>query len=116
MLIIFGWLAAVVVGVSQPLLMIIFGGAVDDFTSSGKFSYCDTNNTDVYNTGICAITLEYLTDEEQEMIEQALNSTDNGSTILNSMTDNVYWFIGIGVVTWICGYIQTACLMISAQR
>lgn len=96
--------------------MIIFGEAVDDFTTSGKFAYCDVSNTEVYNKDICAITLEHLTEEEQGILDKMMNSTDSGGTIMDSMTGNVWWFIGIGLVTWLCGWIQTACLMISAQR
>merc|ERR1712227_1199065 len=35
---------------------------------------------------------------------------------MEPMTRNVYWFIGIGLVTWLCGWIQTFCLMSSALR
>ena len=75
-MIIFGWLAAIVVGVSQPVLMIVFGQAVDDFTTAGKFSFCDENST-TFDTGLCALTLEYLSESEQEMLDNINNGGDD---------------------------------------
>ena len=113
LLIIFGWLAAIVVGVSQPVLMIVFGEAVDDFTNAGKFAYCDTNST-AFDIDICAITVRFMTDAEREMLENMDGADSN--VMMDMMKENVYWFIGIGLVTWLCGWIQTYCLMWSAQR
>ena len=49
-LIALGWLAAIVVGIAEPVVMIIFGKAVDDFATAGKFSVCDQNST-LHNQG-----------------------------------------------------------------
>ena len=57
--------------------------------------------------------MEGLTEADKNTLESVQNSTDG---IMEPMTRNVYWFIGIGLVTWLCGWIQTFCLMLSAQR
>ena len=107
---------AIVVGVSDPAVMIIFGQTVDEFANSGKFAYCDSDGVN-YNKQVCALTLENMTEKEEAVMAPMIdNQSYSASPIMEGMTDNVYWFIGMGVVSWICGWIQTTTLMVSASR
>ena len=78
-------------------------------------NYEEYNKTSTYNPEICAVTIYGLTDADKETLESVQNP-NNTDGIMEPMTRNVYWFIGIGLVTWLCGWIQTFCLMSSALR
>ena len=58
--------------------------------------------------------MEHMTAAEHEMIKNMTNHDPN--EIMNKMTENIYWFIGVALISWTCGYIQMATLMTSAQR
>ena len=107
-----GWLASLVVGVSEPVIMIIFGKGMDEFITPARFAYCDANLT-IYSEKICAITMRFMTDEERATLNESQYDSD---MVMDSMIGNIYWFIGIAGVTWLCGWIQCYCLMWSAQR
>ena len=77
--------------------------------------YEESNKTSTYDLEICAVTIHGLTDADKETLESVTNP-NNTDGIMEPMTRNVYWFIGIGLVTWLCGWIQTFCLMSSALR
>ena len=55
-----------------------------------------------------------MTDAEEKIIKKISNFEPN--EIIDKMIKHIYWYIGIAIATWICGYIQTACLMTTAQR
>jgi len=59
----------------------------------------------------CLLTLSTLTVREKDLF-----SGDGGASISGTMMDNIWWFIGLGVVVWLAGWIQTATLMYSADR
>ena len=89
---------------------IIYGqNVIQNSRPSQKRCHCDGNSTN-YHTGLCALTLEHLSESELRILENP------GNALMAVMNNNIYWFIGIGLVTWFCGWIQTTCLMISGQR
>jgi len=59
----------------------------------------------------CLLTLSTLTDREKDLF-----AGGSGASISGTMMDNIWWFIGIGVIVWLAGWIQTATLMYSADR
>lgn len=59
----------------------------------------------------CKLTLSTLTDREKDLF-----SSGGGASISGTMMDNIWWFIGLGVVVWLAGWIQTASLMYAADR
>ncbi|CBY12476.1 unnamed protein product [Oikopleura dioica] len=123
LLIAFGWLSAIIVGVSQPAMVIFFGNSVNDFTSAGKFQACFPGDAEALikfanQTGsaddisdYCLLTLSTLTDREKDLF-----AGGSGASTSGTMMDNIWWFIGIGVIVWLAGWIQTATLMYSADR
>ena len=103
------------VGVAQPAVMIIFGNPVDEFANAGQFEYCNNASTKTYNKGICALVREHMTTAEKDLMG-TMNETYSTDPIMQGTMNNVYWLIGMGLVTWLCGYIQTVTLMVSANR
>ena len=59
----------------------------------------------------CKLTLSTLTDREKDFF-----ASGGGASISATMMDNIWWFIGLGVVVWLAGWIQTATLMYAADR
>ena len=51
-----GLFAASLVGISQPLMFIIYGSMVDNLVTVGKFSVCD-NSTVSYDLDVCLLTV-----------------------------------------------------------
>jgi len=97
--------------------MIIFGDTVDDFANAGEFEYCNDNNNETYDRGICGLTLQHMTESENNMMS-TMNDNQTYSTdpIMEGMMENVWLFLAFGLGTWFCGYLQTATLMVSASR
>ena len=58
----------------------------------------------------CLLTLSTLTDREKDLF------AGGGGSISGTMMDNIWWFIGLGGVVWLAGWIQTATLMYAADR
>lgn len=113
-MILLAWFAATIVGLSQPAMIIFFGNSVNDFTSAGKFQTCegaDFNVTPPIVSDICKMTLLTMTDREKLLFNQG-----SSGGIGTAMTENVLWFIGLGLISWLAGWIQTVCLMVSSNR
>jgi hypothetical protein len=63
----------------------------------------------------CKLTLATLNDHEKEFIEA--NDTVTGDVGLSGpMGENIMWFIILGCVVWVTGFVQTACLMLSSEN
>ena len=111
-MILFAWICGVVVAISMQTNNIIIGDSIDDFTAGGKFSFCDQNVTN-YDEGVCALTLQFMTPEETELMK---NMEDPNKMITESMTENTTLLITLACVVWFCAYIQTSFLMITSER
>ena len=61
----------------------------------------------------CKLTLATLNDHEKQFLESE-ESLEVG--ISGPMGENILWFIILGCVVWVTGFIQTSCLMLSSEN
>ncbi|CBY32034.1 unnamed protein product [Oikopleura dioica] len=97
LLIAVAWLCAVISGVADPAMIIFFGKSVNDFATAGKFVACE-NDKD-------ALLAEFLESDE---------SLDIG--LSQPMGENILYFVILGCVVWVTGFVQTSCLMLSSEN
>ena len=63
----------------------------------------------------CKLTLATLNAHEKDFIES--DETLTGDVGLSGpMGENIMWFIILGCVVWVTGFVQTACLMLSSEN
>ena len=70
-----------------------------------------------FNDSICALTIATMDPEFLENIESGEEFfNEQINAMMKEMTSNTFIFIGIGVGTWICGWVQGTILMIVSTR
>ena len=116
------WICAVISGVADPSMIIFFGKSVNDFATAGKFVACENDKTALEEGNIldvsdyCKLTLATLNDHEKEFLENSTDSESYNVGLSKPMGDNIMWFIILGCVVWVTGFVQTACLMLSSEN
>ena len=113
-----GLFAASLVGISQPLMFIIYGSMVDNLVTVGKFSVCD-NSTVSYDSDVCLLTV--MTDETvKDMLFDPVALNEYTEQVKTDMTSqmklNSLYLIGIGLGAWLFGWIQATTFMITSNR
>ena len=61
----------------------------------------------------CKLTLATLNDHEKEFLESD-ESLDIG--LSQPMGENIMYFVILGCVVWVTGFVQTSCLMLSSEN
>lgn len=99
-------------------MFIIFGDLTDSFVDGGKYAICDNvTGSDSYDPDVCVLTVLTLSPDEL----QALNNTDEFydeqiKVLMDDMLSFTWIFIGMGLGTWACGWLQATALMITSNR
>ena len=85
----------------------------ESFVDLGKMAIC-YNGSRSYSPEICALSLSTLTAEQ--LANMQIDPAEQIEIFMDEITGHTWFFIGLGIGSWVCGQIMGACLMYSAAR